>query len=215
MRGTGPHAPGGGTSRARWPWHTPGSAWLEAAGLGRRRLESARYFLGGAVLLVRRRAWDEVGPFDPRYFMYAEDEDWQRRALARGWRVRLCPEVSAEHAGGRSEHDPERLRLRLHAATERYIRKWYGPVGWALYRAGVLTGVGVRLVVQQGPRRRSWAALGPCMSWGPTAPQRRAGALPGPPGPSGPVGGGQRTRLGHRSRSRSGTISASSDTSEA
>ncbi|HUI03243.1 MAG TPA: glycosyltransferase family 2 protein [Acidimicrobiales bacterium] len=207
------HGPSGGATRARWPWHTPAAAWLEAAGLARRRLASPRYFLGGAVLLVRRRAWDDVGPFDPRYFLYAEDEDWQRRALARGWRVRLCPEVDAEHAGGASEHDPERLRLRLHAATERYIRKWYGPGGWALYRAGVLAGVGARLVLLRGARRRTWAALGRIYLAGPDRAACRAGALPGPA----PRHDGRRqgATLGHRPRSRPGTMSASSDTSEA
>jgi len=209
------HGPAGGATRARWPWHTPASAWLEAVGLARWRLDSERYFLGGAVLLVRRRAWDDVGPFDPRYFLYAEDEDWQRRALARGWRVRFCPEVSAEHAGGRTERDPERLRLRLHAATERYIRKWYGLPGWALYRAGVLAGAGVRLLVQGGARRRAWAALGRIYLVGPDRAARRAGALAGPGAARGGTGGRHRGALGHRPRSRPGTISASSDTSEA
>ena len=49
------HTPGSASpSRARWPRHTPAGAWADALGLSRHRLESSRYFLGGAVLLLRK-----------------------------------------------------------------------------------------------------------------------------------------------------------------
>ena len=170
----------GASSRARWPWHTPAGAWADAVGLTRHRLRSARYFLGGAVLLVRKAALADVGGFDERYFLYSEDEDWQRRALERGWRVRLCPEVSAEHAAGSTESDPRRHRLRLHAAIERYIRKWYGPIGWVTYRAGTLFGLALRLAVQRGPRRTATARLARLYLTGPDRTAQRAGAVPMP-----------------------------------
>jgi GT2 family glycosyltransferase len=165
-------------SRARWPWHTPAGAWAEAVGLSRRRLRSSRYFLGGAVLLLRKAALAEVGGFDERFFLYSEDEDWQRRAAELGWHVRFCPDVSAEHAPGGSEADATRLQLRLHAAIERYIRKWYGTSGWALYRAGTLFGQSLRLVAYRGPRRRGAARLARLYLTGPDRAARRAGAVP-------------------------------------
>jgi GT2 family glycosyltransferase len=167
-------------SRARWPWHTPAGAWAEAVGLSRRRLRSSRYFLGGSVLLVRRAALAEVGGFDERFFLYSEDEDWQRRALARGWHVRFCPDVVAHHASGGTETDGVRHRLRLHAAIERYVRKWYGRRGWALYRAGTLFGLTLRLVAQRGPQRRATTRLTRLYLAGPDRAARRAGAIPDP-----------------------------------
>jgi GT2 family glycosyltransferase len=176
-------------NRSRWPWHTPGSAWTEAVGLARRRLDTAAYFLGGAVLLVRRAAIDEVGPLDERFFLYSEDEDWQRRAIARGWTVHYCPEVTAEHGGGGTEDDRVRLRLRLHAAIERYIRKWYGPRGWALYRAGSAVGLAVRTLARRGPPRRQAVRLLRLYVAGPDRSARRAGVFPAAgPGGNGPVG---------------------------
>ncbi len=173
------HLPGSASaSRARWPWHTPAGAWAEAVGLSRRRLESSRYFLGGAVLLLRRTALVDVGPFDERFFLYSEDEDWQRRAVERGWHVRFCPGVSAEHAAGGTETDTTRLRLRLHAGIERYVRKWHGPWGWALYRSGTLFGLALRLLVQRGPRRASTARLARLYLTGPDRAARRAGVVP-------------------------------------
>jgi GT2 family glycosyltransferase len=171
-------------SRARWPWHTPAGAWAEAVGLSRRRLESSRYFLGGAVLLMRKAALAEVGGFDERFFLYSEDEDWQRRALSCGWRVRFCPELAAHHGAGGTETDLARHRLRLHAAIERYVRKWYGRGGWALYRAGTLFGLSMRLVAQRGQRRRATVRLARLYLAGPDRAARRAGAVPVPvPGP--------------------------------
>jgi GT2 family glycosyltransferase len=129
---------------------------------------------------VRRAALAEVGRFDERFFLYSEDEDWQRRALVRGWRVRFCPDVVAQHASGGTETDTGRHRLRLHAAIERYVRKWYGRRGWALYRAGTLFGLTLRLVVQRGPRRRATTRLTRLYLTGPDRAARRAGAIPGP-----------------------------------
>ena len=49
-------------------------------------------YIAGVCLFVSRAAWDDVGPFDERYFLYGEDVDWQRRALARGWRLAMIDE---------------------------------------------------------------------------------------------------------------------------
>ena len=37
-------------------------------------------YLTGCCLLVSRAAWDDLGGFDDRFFVYGEEADWQRRA---------------------------------------------------------------------------------------------------------------------------------------
>ncbi len=54
----------------------------------------------GACFLVRRAAYDEVGPFDERYFMFSEEVDWMRRAADRGWSVLFTPDARCVHVGG-------------------------------------------------------------------------------------------------------------------
>ena len=56
----------------------------------------------GACFLVRRSAYDEVGPFDERYFLFSEEVDWMRRATDAGWNVLFTPTARCVHVGGAS-----------------------------------------------------------------------------------------------------------------
>ena len=69
---------GGLEQRVVWPFPSPARMWAEAVGLS--RLPARATFVIGAVLLLRREAIEDVGPFDERFFLYAEETDWQRRA---------------------------------------------------------------------------------------------------------------------------------------
>jgi GT2 family glycosyltransferase len=74
----------------------------------------------GAFLLVRRRAWDEAGGFDPAQWMYAEDLDLGWRLARAGWATRYEPAASVLHAEsaatGQAWGD---------ARTERWLRSTY------------------------------------------------------------------------------------------
>jgi len=54
-------------------------------------------WVSGACMLVRREAFEAVGGFDARFFMYAEDMDLCFRLRQEGWRVVYAPTVCAEH----------------------------------------------------------------------------------------------------------------------
>lgn len=157
---------GGKPQRSVWPFPSPWRAWVEALGLG--RLNRQQGFAVGAVLLLRREALGEVGLFDERFFLYAEEADWERRALAHGWHATLCETVTATHlAGATSDDSAQRERL-FYAAQELYIRKWYGSRGWLIYRLANIFGAGLRAVVLAAPRRGAAARRlriylrGPC-----------------------------------------------------
>jgi GT2 family glycosyltransferase len=53
-----------------------------------------------ALLLVRRRAWDEIGGFDSRQWMYAEDLDLGWRLREAGWATRYEPGAAVDHEAG-------------------------------------------------------------------------------------------------------------------
>jgi N-acetylglucosaminyl-diphospho-decaprenol L-rhamnosyltransferase len=52
-----------------------------------------------ALLLVRRAAWDAVGGFDDRHWMYAEDLDLGWRLREAGWATRYEPRALVDHEG--------------------------------------------------------------------------------------------------------------------
>lgn len=146
----------GAPQRVRWPFPSPGRAWRQAL-LGGDGGSSEDGFLVGAVLLLSRKALDEVGPFDERYFLYAEETDWQRRARLAGWDLVLCQEATAQHVGGGTSRDESRRAALFHAGTETYLRKWYGTVGWQVYRAAAITAALFRAVVRPRDRAESVA----------------------------------------------------------
>jgi GT2 family glycosyltransferase len=140
--------PGKVEQRVLWPFPTPARMWAQAFGLW--RLPARRTFAIGAVLLLRREAIDEIGGFDERFFLYAEETDWQRRAHERGWASALCPEAVAEHVGAATSADTR--------GQETYIRKWHGSVGWTSYRTAACLSAAVLALVIPSRRRRRTAA---------------------------------------------------------
>lgn len=49
---------------------------------------------------IPRRAWDAVGPMDPRFPLYFNDVDWARRAADRGWTTAYVPDAVVVHDHG-------------------------------------------------------------------------------------------------------------------
>ena len=54
-------------------------------------------YLLGAAMLVRREAVEQVGGFDPNFFVYFEDQDLCRRFWLAGWPVVYYPEAKVVH----------------------------------------------------------------------------------------------------------------------
>jgi N-acetylglucosaminyl-diphospho-decaprenol L-rhamnosyltransferase len=96
----------------------------------------------GACMLIRRAAWDDVGPLDEGYFMYVEEVDWCRRARARGWQIWHHPHARVVHHGGAStSQQPESMFAQLWRSRLRYYSRFHGPaynrLVHALVRAGL------------------------------------------------------------------------------
>lgn len=162
--------------RVAWPFPTPAGAWIEALGFGRLRRRTE--FAIGSVLLLRGDALVEVGGFDERYFLYAEETDWQRRASRLGWRTTVCEGVWATHVGAATDSDAYRRELRFHTGAERYIRKHHGILGWTCYRFATFAGATARAVVLKGDRRRGAARRAWIYAYGPARLARNADAVP-------------------------------------
>jgi N-acetylglucosaminyl-diphospho-decaprenol L-rhamnosyltransferase len=83
----------------------------------------------GACMLIRRAAWQDVGPLDEGYFMYLEEIDWCRRARARGWQIWQQPAAVAVHHGGSSTRQhAEAMFGHLWRSRLRYYARYHGPL---------------------------------------------------------------------------------------
>ena len=79
-------------------------------------------WVSGACMLVRRRAFEQVGGFDEKYWMYWEDADICRRLHDSGWAVTLHPEATAHHSTG-SSGQSERTIEAFHLSAARYYEQ--------------------------------------------------------------------------------------------
>lgn len=85
-------------------------------------------WMSGACLLARRDAFEAVGGFDERYFMYWEDADLCRRLRARGYEVRYVPGAVAVHCVGQSSRTARAASIRaFHASAYLYYSTHVAP----------------------------------------------------------------------------------------
>ncbi|OLT55440.1 glycosyltransferase family 2 protein [Cellulosimicrobium sp. CUA-896] len=95
-------------------------------------------WLSGALLLLRREAFEDVQGFDTAYFMFFEDLDLGERLGSSGWENVVVPSATVTHAQGTSwKRTPEPMIRAHHASARRYVRgryrRWYqAPVRWSV-----------------------------------------------------------------------------------
>jgi len=81
-------------------------------------------WVSGACMVVRRKALEEVGMLDDRFFMYWEDIDWCKRMWDSGWKVVYWPAVKImHHVGGSSDSIVIRPVLEFHKSSILYFKK--------------------------------------------------------------------------------------------
>lgn len=117
----------------------PGNRWTTA--YRQEHLEPSERAVGwlsGSCLLVRRSAFEQVGGFDERYFMYMEDVDLGDRLGMAGWQCVYVPSAEVLHHKGHSTgRDPASHLATHHASTYRFLADrhpgwWRAPLRWTL-----------------------------------------------------------------------------------
>lgn len=105
-------------------------------------------WLSGSCLLLRWEAFEKIGGFDERYFMYMEDVDLGDRLGRAGYSNIYCPSAEISHDKGHSAgKHPEVVLPAHHASAYRYqadrLSGWYlAPV-----RAALWAGLKVRSLI--------------------------------------------------------------------
>jgi len=82
--------------------------------------------LSGAFMFVRRKAMDEVGLLDEKYFLHCEDLDWCMRFRSRGWRILFVPDVEIVHyKGSCSVSRPVRVEWHKHCGMVHFYQRFF------------------------------------------------------------------------------------------
>ena len=85
-------------------------------------------WVSGACMLVRRTAFEDVGRFDARYFLYWEDADLCRRLRARGHEIRYVPAAVAVHRVGHSSRTARAASIKaFHESAYLYYATHVAP----------------------------------------------------------------------------------------
>lgn len=87
-------------------------------------------WVSGCCIALRRDAFDDVGGFDPAYFMFVEDVDLCYRISQRGWRVVFAPVAEVTHdVGGAVSARRFRMVVEHARSLDRFFARRYA-VGW-------------------------------------------------------------------------------------
>jgi GT2 family glycosyltransferase len=79
----------------------------------------------GACLLVRKKAIDEVGMFDERYFFFFEETDWAYQMKKADWKIFHIPTAFIYHFQGQSIGRNVRSRIEFYRSRYLFFRKWH------------------------------------------------------------------------------------------
>ena len=160
--------PDGRRQPSAWRFPTPATALVGALFLHRRYTvqsvgEDVREvdWAQSAALLVRREAAEQIGWFDPAFFVYSDEVDFCKRLRDAGWRTLYVPAAAAIHHEQLSTGAvPERRIVELSRNRDLYMRKHHSrPAAWAVRLLTAFTyavRAAVAVVLPRHDARRYW-----------------------------------------------------------
>jgi N-acetylglucosaminyl-diphospho-decaprenol L-rhamnosyltransferase len=127
-------------------------------------------WVSGACMLIRRQAFEEIGGFDPGYFMYFEEMDACLRLHRAGWRVVFDPLAEVKHVvGGSTRSAPYRKVVHHHRSALRFYCRRYArdprlvlaPLVAGFLTVRAVASLGHTAVAQRLPGRGERPLAGP------------------------------------------------------
>ncbi len=102
----------------------------------------------GAAIMVKNSAFETVGGFDERFFLYSEEEDLCYRLKQNGWETHYLPQATILHRGGLSSRFNQPLSV-ASANWSRYLfcKKHYGAFVGEVVRWIWFVGIALRLII--------------------------------------------------------------------
>jgi GT2 family glycosyltransferase len=102
--------------------------------------------VSGAFMLIRRRALDQVGLFDERYWLYMEDLDLCYRFASAGWVTWYEPLVIVTHVKGGTSGRNRTLRANhaFHQGMSRFYQQHYAASHSQLFNVAIYAAIAAK-----------------------------------------------------------------------
>ena len=120
-------------------------------------------YITGADMMVRREVLDQVGAFDPDFFMYFEETELTYRIVKAGWKVYAVPDSKIIHLEGQSFETSDRRQQMVSTSKKIYYQKtstmfaYY--VAKVLFTMAALIRMGVFALTGNQQKRAYWATI--------------------------------------------------------
>lgn len=132
--------PDGTQQPSAWRFPSVGTALLAAVGLHSLVVQSRGDqvrpvdWVQSAAMLVRREAAEQIGYFDPEFFVYSDEVDFCRRLADAGWHTLYVPGARAVHHEQLSTGSvPSRRIVEFSRNRDKYMRKHHTALAaWAV-----------------------------------------------------------------------------------
>ena len=123
----------------------------------------------GACVMVRKKAIDDIGFFDERYFFFFEETDWAYRMKRGGWGVYFVPTAKIIHRQGKTVGHGIHSRILFYSSRYSFLKKWH-PHFFPLFYSVILlrllsnillafVGLSLALGLKESMRRRLMVRL--------------------------------------------------------
>jgi GT2 family glycosyltransferase len=122
----------------------------------------------GACMMIRKKALDEAGFFDERYFFYFEETDLAYAFHSKGWSVYHVPDAFIYHLQGQSIGHNVGSRIEFYRSRYQFLRKWHsrpyyylarGIIFFRLLVNGIFSFMFVALTLGLGKKVRNKLAI--------------------------------------------------------
>jgi GT2 family glycosyltransferase len=97
-------------------------------------------------MIVRKKAMDQVGLLDERYFFFFEETDWAYRMQKAQWEVYFVPTARIYHAQGKTVGMSADARIMFYRSRYIYFKKWY-PKRYPLIRCVIFARLFINLLL--------------------------------------------------------------------
>jgi GT2 family glycosyltransferase len=103
----------------------------------------------GACLMVRKKAMDEVGLLDKRYFFFFEETDWAYRMKQAGWKIYFVPSAEIFHIQGQTVGHNAGSRIMFYRSRYIYFKKWHKNSYLLICFTGVVATIGMHAGIRR------------------------------------------------------------------